>query len=146
VSRWDNPTRLFVVWAFAFQLTLIAHFALRKWAFERYTYRFGWIVYALGVPAALISLILLARGQPWAFWAGGFLYLVWAAFGGWIEYVRQIKWRNPPYWPVLGPYVLLYLATNMFYWWPLGLIGRPLWYAYAVLFCISTGLNVWSHR
>jgi len=137
---------LFVVWAFAFQALLIAHFALRKWAFERYTYQFGWIVYAMSIPAAVVSLILLLKGQPWALWTGGFIYLVWAAFGYWIEYVRQIKWRNPPYWPVLGLYVLLYLATNMFYWWPMGLISRPLWYAYAVLFIISTALNVWSHR
>jgi hypothetical protein len=71
---------------------------------------------------------------------------VWAAFGFWIEYVQKIKWRNPPRWPVLGPYVLLYLATNMFYWWPMGLISRPLWYAYAVLFAISTALNLLSHK
>jgi hypothetical protein len=43
------------------------------------------------------------------------------------------------------PYVLLYLGTVMFYWWPLGLLSRPLWIAYAVLFVIGTGLNVTSH-
>jgi hypothetical protein len=146
MKRLDSWQILFVIWGFAFQVILIVHFALRKWAFERYTWRFGWIVYALSVPAAIISLILLIRGQPWAFWTGGLIYLVWAAFGYWIEYVLKIKWRNPPRWPILGPYVLLYLATNMFYWWPMGLIGRPLWYVYAVLFAISTALNVLSHR
>ena len=146
VNRLNSLETLFVVWAFAFQIVLIAHFALRKWAFESYTFRFGWIVYALSVPAAIISLLLLIQGQPWALVPGGFIYLVWAAFGFWVEYVQKIKWRNPPRWPILGPYVLLYLATNMFYWWPVGLISRPLWYAYAVLFAVSTALNILSHK
>jgi len=34
----------------------------------------------------------------------------------------------------------------MFYWWPLGLLWRPLWYVQAVLFVISTVLNAASHR
>jgi hypothetical protein len=146
VNRLDSLKTLFVVWAFAFQVVLIAHFCLRKWAFESYTWQFGWIVYALSIPAAVISLILLIKGQSWAFWTGGLLCFVWSAFGFWVEYVQKIKWRNPPRWPILGPYVFLYLATNMFYWWPMGLISRPLWYAYAALFAISTALNVLSHK
>jgi hypothetical protein len=146
VSRLGNLKTLFVVWAFVFQVLLIVHFALRKWAFERFTFQYGWIVYAMSIPALIVSLILLIRGQPWAFWTGGFIYIVWAAFGLWVEYVQRIKWRNPPRWPILGPYVFLYLATNMFYWWPLGLISRPLWYVYAVLFVLSTALNFLSHR
>jgi hypothetical protein len=43
------------------------------------------------------------------------------------------------------PYVLLYLSTVMFYWWPVGLLSRPLWIAFAVLFVIGTVLNVTSH-
>jgi hypothetical protein len=43
------------------------------------------------------------------------------------------------------PYVFLYLATVMFYWWPLGLLSRPLWIIYAVLFVIATILNITSH-
>jgi hypothetical protein len=49
-------------------------------------------------------------------------------------------------WQFLGPYLLLYLGTVMFYWFPLALIWKPLWYAYAVLFIISTYLNVTSHK
>jgi len=34
----------------------------------------------------------------------------------------------------------------MFYWWPLGLFSKPLWGVYAVLFIVSTILNVTSHK
>jgi len=135
----------FVIWAFLFQIILIVHFALRKWRFN-IAKRYGPIVYALGIPAAVLSMFLLLGGKTWSLWIGGFIYLAWGIFGFWIEYVRKIQWRNPPRWPIFGPYVILYLATIMFYWWPLALISRPLWNAYAVLFVISTALNATSHK
>jgi hypothetical protein len=34
----------------------------------------------------------------------------------------------------------------MFYWFPLALVYKPLWYGYAILFVISTLLNITSHK
>ncbi|MCZ7546792.1 MAG: hypothetical protein M5R40_26195 [Anaerolineae bacterium] len=76
----------------------------------------------------------------------GFIYLIWAVFGFAVEYVQGIEWRNPIRWSIFGPYVVLYLATVMLYWWPVGLIRRPLWYVYAGLFVVSTILNAISHK
>jgi len=136
---------LFVISAFLFQVILIIHFALRKWRFAL-AMRYGWIVYLLGIPAAALSLFILLAGKSWYLWLSGFIYLVWAIYGYSVEYVRGIQWRSPVNWSVLGPYLILYLATVMFYWWPLALIYKPLWYIYAVLFVTSTILNVTSHQ
>jgi hypothetical protein len=141
----DNLETLFVISAFLFQVILIIHFALRKWRFDL-ALRYGWIVYMLGIPAAALSLFILLSGKSWFLWLSGFIYLIWAIYGYSVEYVRGIQWRSPINWSVLGPYVILYLATVMFYWWPLALIYKPLWYIYAVLFLISTFLNVTSHQ
>lgn len=137
--------KLFVSCAFIFQAILIIHFSLRKWRFPL-AIRYGPIVYALGIPAAAISMILLIGGMPWSLWMAGFIYLTWGIYGYWVEYIRKIEWRNPIRWAFFGPYVTLYLATVMFYWWPLALIYKPLWYLYAVLFLLSTGLNITSHK
>jgi len=145
MSELDNLDKLFVIWAFFFQIVLIVHFALRRWFFESYTMKIGWIVYALSVPAVVISVVLLLGGKTWSLWLGGFLFLIYAAFGYWIDYVKRIQWRNPLRLSVMFPYVFLYLATVMFYWWPLGLLSRPLWIAFAVLFVIGTILNITSH-
>ena len=141
----DNLETLFVVNAFIFQIILIIHFAFRKWRFEL-ALRYGLLVYALGIPAAAISTLILLGGKSWFLWIGGFLYLIWGGYGYWIEYVRKIEWRNPIHWPIFGPYIFLYLSTAMFYWWPLALIYKPLWYFYAILFITSTILNLTSHR
>jgi hypothetical protein len=103
-------------------------------------------VYGLGIPAAVVSLVLIRGGKSWSLWLGGFLFLAWALFGFWIEYIRKIEWRNSWRWQILVPYVLLYLATSMFYWFPLALLWKPLWYMFAVLFVISMILNVTSHK
>ncbi len=148
IATWnllDKLDRLFVIWAFLFQIMLIIHFALRKPFFETYTAKFGWIVYALCIPAVVISIILMLGGKSWTFWLGGFLFLVYAAFGFWVDYVAQIQFRNPLRLSILFPYVFLYLATVMFYWWPLWRLNRPLWFVYAVLYVIATILNVKSH-
>jgi hypothetical protein len=145
MSKLDNLDRLFVVWAFFFQTVLIVHFALRKRLFESYTVRFGWIVYALSIPAVVLSIVLLVAGKGWSFWLGGFLFLVYAVFGYWVDYVRAIQWRSPLRVSVMVPYVLLYLGAVVFYWWPLGLLSRPLWTVFTVLFVVSTVLNLASH-
>ena len=136
---------LFISWAFFLQIVLIVHFLFRKWAFGL-ALRYGWIVYALGVLGAGASLLMLLNGMKWFFWIGGLIYLVWAAFGFVVEYINKVEWRQPVYWPVFGPYVLLYLATTMFYWFPLARISKPLWYIYALLFVVSTILNITSHQ
>jgi len=105
---------VFVVTAFALQAVLIVHFALRRWRFDL-AMRYGRIVYALSIPAAGVSVVLLLSGAPWSLWVGGLIYLIWAVFGHVVEYVKGIEWRSAPRWAILVPYVLLYLGTVMFY-------------------------------
>ena len=141
LDRFDN---LFVFTAFFIQIVLLIFFALRKWMFDT-AMQVGWIVYALAVPALIISVLLLMNGKSWFLWLGGFLYTTWAILGYIVDVARPVAWRSPVYWPVFIPYVLLYLSTMMFYWFPLGSLSRPLWFVYAVLFVISTILNITSH-
>ena len=144
-EKLDSLTKLFVVWAFFLQIILILHFAIRKPLMESYTEKFGWIVYALAIPSAIISLILLLGGKDWSFWLAGFMFIPYALFGLWVDYVAKIQFRNP-FKPTVGiPYVLLYLVTIMFYWWPLWPISRTLWFIYAILYVIATVLNIVSH-
>jgi hypothetical protein len=108
--------------------------------------RYGPLVYAQSIPAAAVSVLLLLGGKTWSLWLNGFVFLIWAIFGYSVEYAKGIQWRNPIRWSIFGPYVFLYLATVMFYWWPLALVSKLLWVVYAVLFIVSTILNVTSHK
>ncbi len=141
----DTLDRLFIATSFAISLALIAHFAVRKWRFET-ALKHGWWVYLLGLPAAVVSLALLLAGKAWYFWLGGFLYLAWAVFGLVVEYGLKIEWRSPIRPAVFVPYIALYLAMQMFYWFPLARLARPLVYVYAALYILATWLNVTSHQ
>jgi hypothetical protein len=141
----DRLDTLFVIWSFTLQIILIVHFLIRKPLFESYTKKYGWIVYALCFPAAIISVVLLVGGKSWSFWLGGFLFLIFSGYGFWIDYHKGINWRSPLRKDIMFPYVTLYLSTIMFYWWPLALIHRPLWFVFGGLFIIGTILNITSH-
>jgi len=141
----DPLELLFILLAFLFQIVLIIHFALRKLAFKT-AIKHGWMVYALSIPALAVSFVIFFGEKDWTFWLAGFLYFIWAIYGYQVEYIKMIEWRAPFRWTVGVPYLVLYLATVMFYWFPLALIAKPLWYAYGVLFAISTLLNVSSHQ
>ena len=102
-------------------------------------------MYALGLPAAALSVWLLVAGADWTLWAAGFLCLAFSLFGFWVDYVAAIGFRSPFVAAVGVPYVLLYLATLMFYWWPLWDRSKALWGAYAVGYVVAMVLNLRSH-
>lgn len=66
-----NLETLFAVWALTFQVVLIVHFGLWKWHLST-AIRYGPIVYALDVPAAALSVLLLLGDKNWSLWFGGF--------------------------------------------------------------------------
>jgi hypothetical protein len=139
----QNP--VYVLWANTFQLILLVFFALRKLCFNR-AVKYGWIVYAFSLVGVAVSIQQLSRGENFSFWIGGFIYFVWGVFGIMVEYVLNLTWREPISWKIFIPYVMLYLATVMFYWWPLAKINNVYWYGGAILFVMSTILNITSHR
>ena len=141
----DKFDILFVVWAFTLQVILIIHFAIRRRFFESYTLKYGWLVYAMSLPALVISIILIIGGKPWTLWISGFLFLIFAIFGYWIDYIKGIQWRKPLRKAIMFPYVTLYIVTIMFYWWPLYPLALSLWLIYLVLYIIATVLNIRSH-
>ena len=122
IERYD---KLFVYTSFFIQIVVSVYFALRKWRFDT-AMRFGWVIYALAIPAVIISLILLINDRSWLLWLAGFLYGAWAIFGYVVDIACPVAWRSPILWPVFLPYVLLYFMCLMFYWWPLANIQRPL--------------------
>lgn len=140
----DKHDTLFVIWGFVFQICLIFLFTIRRTNLDLIL-QYGWVFYLLSIPAVLVSVVLQQGGKEWSYWIGSIIFLIWAIFGFIVEYQLGIKWRNPIVWYIFVPYVVLYLGTIMFYWFPIGIISRPLWYIYGLLFALSTYLNISSH-
>jgi len=127
------------------QFVLILNFAARngKPSLER---EYGGVVYAMGVPAVILGMLFLVANQPWYVVTAPFLYWVWAAFGYYVDRYRPIEWRTPPRWSVFVPYVGLFVASQFSFWIPLWVVGLAYWMAYAALYSVNTGLNIYSHR
>jgi hypothetical protein len=140
----DKHDSLFVIWAFLLQICLVLLFLIRKTNLELIL-RHGWVFYLLCIPAVIVSFLMIHGGKPLTFSVAGFIFVGWAVLGITIEYIFKIPWRNPIVWPVFVPYVLLYLGTILFYWFPVGMLSRPLWYVYGAIFAVGTWLNISSH-
>ena len=142
---------VFAAYAIASQALLIAYFASRRWA-RGFADRWGWIAYAFGVVGLPVGAWLAVAGSSWRLFVGPLLFAAWAAYGAWVDVVRRIDWRpmtgsvrRPVNWTVLGPYVTLYLAAQMFLWWPMWDYWRQGWVVYLVLFVANTALNLAGH-
>ena len=71
--------------------------------------------------------------------------MLFAIFGYYVDYIAGIQFRNPFLASVGIPYVILYLGTVMFYWWPLWPMSRLLWGGYTILYVAAMVLNIRSH-
>jgi hypothetical protein len=140
----DLELTVFSTFAIASQTILLAYFACRRWLMP-VAERFGWVAYAFGALGVPVGLWLIANGASWRLFAGPLLFAAWAAFGAWADLVRRVEWRQPILSSVLGPYLTLYLAAQMFLWWPLWNFWRLGWAVYLVLFIANTGLNLLGH-
>jgi hypothetical protein len=63
----DRFEQLFIVATFCMQIIHLGYFALRKWEFDL-GMCWGWIVYALAIPALTLSIIQLVAGKHWHLW------------------------------------------------------------------------------
>ena len=140
-DRWE---RWFIAASLGIQVVLVIYFALTKWHVAGAT-PVGWLVYGLGIPAAALSVMLVKARKPWYLSAAGFLFALWAAFGVVVDIIHPVAWRSPMLPSIFMPYVLLYAASQMFYWWPLLKVHRVSWCIFAALYSLSTFLNVTSH-
>lgn len=113
---------VFVAFALTVNGLLVLNFAARRWRpqLER---RWGWLVYAMGLPAVLLALTAWAGARPWYYGLACLLYAAWSAFGYSVDIVWPVSWRNPPRWPVFLPYASLYVASLIALWVPLWFIG-----------------------
>ena len=140
----DRSERQFLAASLGQQVVLVIYFALRK-CHVAGAMQVGWLVYGLAIPAVALSVMLLKARKPWYLWTAGFLFAVWAAFGVVVDIIHPVAWRSPMLPSIFMPYVLLYTASQMFYWWPLLRVHRVSWCIFAALYSLSTFLNVTSH-
>lgn len=135
---------LFVAFALTSQAVLLVYFAARRW-WPRIADTYGWLAYGFGAIGFAVGAGIAFEGGSWRLYAGPLLFAAWAAFGVWADLLARTVWRRPVRWSVFGPYVTLFLAAQMFLWWPMWDDWRAGWAVYLVLFVCNTGLNLAGH-
>ena len=136
---------VFATFGLASQALLVAFFAARRsWRRADVLGKASYGFAALGLPLAIL---LVVDGQSSTLFIGPLLIATWAVFGTIVDIWRPRPWRGPPIqWSVLGPYLAIYFAAQMFMWWPLWKFAREAWVVFTILFAVNTALNIQGHR
>lgn len=135
---------VFVVFALATQMLLVAFFAAHLWR-PTLEMGLGRFVYATGIVALLLALGMALDGRAWYLVFASVLYAVWTAFGAMVDAVRPISWRRPARWSILVPYTVLFIASLFALWIPLWYVDIAYWLAFGALYGIHTALNLYGH-
>jgi hypothetical protein len=91
------------------------------------------------------AFFFMVSGEPWYSWLACGLFAAWAIFGYVVDILRPISWRAPLRWQILVPYLILYISAQFAFWIPLWFIWPGYWMMYAVLYTVSTVLNISNH-
>jgi hypothetical protein len=87
----------------------------------------GFMIAALGVPAAAALVALVRAGSGWLYWTGSAVYLAFVALMIVVEYVASIEFRSPPLYGILVPYLALFFGSILLMGLPMFRLNRALW-------------------
>ncbi len=127
----DVWTATFVAFGLLSQVGLLLYFAARRWRPDAER-RWGWVIYALGLPAAGLALVGLGtparrRTHPLAF---AFSRPGPASARWWTSGCGSSGGaRSCP--PIFGAYVGLFVAAQFAFWIPLWWISEAAWITFA---------------
>jgi hypothetical protein len=141
----DLWTATFVAFGLLSQVGLLLYFAARRWRPEAER-RWGWGIYALGLPAAGLALVGVGTAAPPEHALAFALFAAWATFGALVDLRLRIEWRRPIRPPIFGVYVGWFVATQFAFWVPLWWNRGVAWIAFAAVYAVQTTVNVLGHR
>jgi hypothetical protein len=103
----------------------------------------GYVIVALGVPAAVALVALVRARAGWRQWVGPAVYLAFVVFMMAVEYVWPVEFRSPVRYGILVPYLVLFFGAILLMGLPMFHMDRKLWLvtvATTVLLLGSMGL------
>lgn len=103
----------------------------------------GYVMIALGIPAAVALVAFLLAGAGWLYWLGPAVYLAFIALEIIVDYVRPVEFRSPRRPEILVPYLLLFFGAILLMGLQMFNLDRGLWLvtvATTVLLLASMGV------
>jgi hypothetical protein len=129
-ARVDPWWAALTVWAIVNAVNLLqaAGFISRVFTGNRaINHLLGYVIVALGVPAAVALVALVRARAGWRQWVGPAVYLAFVVFMVAVEYVWSVEFRSPTRYGILVPYLLLFFGAILLMGLPMFRMDRRLW-------------------
>jgi hypothetical protein len=92
----------------------------------------GYVIMALGVPAAVALAAFIRGGADPMQWIGAAVFLVFVVLMVIVDYVWVVEFRSPPRNEILVPYLILFFGSILLMGLPMFWANRALWLVTAV--------------
>lgn len=109
-------------------------------------HRLGYVMFALGIPAAVALVGFVAARASALSWLGPVVYLAFLALMLVVDYVAPIEFRSPPLYGVLVPYLVLFFGAILLMGLPMYVLDRSLWAVTVVTSVLLLGSMVLAIR
>ncbi len=87
----------------------------------------GYVILALGIPAATALAAFVRARVGWLQWAGLAVFLAFLALMSVADYARPVEFRSPPRPSILVPYLVLFFGAILLMGLPMFRLDRTLW-------------------
>jgi hypothetical protein len=112
----------------------------------RLNHLLGYVMLALGVPAA-VAIVGFARGRAGLLsWIGPAVYIAFLVLMLRVDYVAPVEFRSPPLYGVLVPYLVLFFGAILLMGLPMYELNRPYWLVTVATSALLIGTMAWAMR
>ena len=109
-------------------------------------HRLGYVMFALGVPAAIAIVGFLRARADLLSWLGPAVYLSFLALMLVVEHLAPVEFRSPPAYGVLVPYLVLFFGSILLMGLPMYRINRSYWLVTVATSVLLIGSMLWAMR
>lgn len=109
-------------------------------------HRLGYVMFALGVPAAIAIVGFLRARAGLLSWLGPAVYIAFLALMLVVEHLAPVEFRSPPVYGVLVPYLVLFFGSILLMGLPMYRIDRSYWLVTVATSALLIGSMLWAMR
>lgn len=109
-------------------------------------HRRGYVMFALGVPAAIAIVGFLRARAGLLSWLGPAVYIAFLALMLVVEHLAPVEFRSPPVYGVLVPYLVLFFGSILLMGLPMYRIDRSYWLVTVATSALLIGSMLWAMR
>ncbi len=106
---------------------------------------FGITAMITAIPITVVGIFNKLSGNHFLSWLPSFIFTAWAVLSLFLDYILKTEFRNPPNFPVLIVFLILFYVPIAGLGIYIFKINKPFWYVTVITTALHLGATVYAH-